>query len=100
MNPFEILAEAKIRDWIARGRPAGNPLHDLSEGSLEAQLLREIAALTAMAEQTAEAAERTALRRRARDLRTQLLVLLEKTGRPLAARRVEQMLEEMRTHTD
>jgi hypothetical protein len=95
MDMFDRLAEARIRDWQERGRPLASPgATSLGEaGNLETQLLAEIVALRAEARTVGDAAQQSALRKRARELKLQLMVLLESSGRPLAARQIERNLQ-------
>jgi hypothetical protein len=58
---------------------------------LELQLLEEALALRAQARGASDE-ERPALLQRAREAETRLLVLLETSGRPLAARRMAELL--------
>jgi hypothetical protein len=95
MDMFDRLAEARIRDWQLRGRPVA-PAGAASVGAaenLETQLLSEIVKLRAEARATRDAAQQQALRQRARDLKLQLMVLLESSGRPLAAAQIERNLQ-------
>lgn len=96
-NPFEILAEARIRDWQRRKEQGEiHPVASDSAGeSLEAQLLHQITELIARVSQ-ADPAERLRLDREARDLEIRLMVTLEGNGLPLAARRIAAELERIR----
>lgn len=96
-NPFEILAEARIRDWQRRKeRGEHNTTTPNSMGeSLEAQLLHQITELIARRSQS-DPAERLRLDREARDLEIRLMVTLEGNGLPLAARRIAAELERIR----
>jgi hypothetical protein len=95
MGIFDTLAEARIRDWQRRGRPMGAPGDGPvgAAGNLETQLLGEIVKLRAQARASRDPAEQKALRKHARDLKLQLMVLLESSGRPLAASQLERNLE-------
>lgn len=89
---WEKLAEARIREW--QGRPPGQRPPAPPAGSvrpLELQLLEEALALRAQAGSASDA-ERPGLLQRARAAETRLLVLLETSGRPLAARRMAELL--------
>ena len=93
MAIFETLAEARIRDWQRRGRPhAETAVQDLGAGTLEGQLLSEIIALLESARDESDAGVREHLRDEARKRRIQLMVLLEKSGRALAAKAIEERL--------
>jgi hypothetical protein len=89
---WEKLAEARIRAW--RARPAGQcaPAASGSGRPLELQLLEEALQLREQARATSDPAERSQLNQRSRQAETRLLVLLERTGRPLAARRFAELL--------
>lgn len=96
-SPFEILAEARIRDWQRRKDrgelEAAAP--DSVGDSLEAQLLHQITELIARIPQS-DPAERLRLDREARNLEIRLMVTLEGNGLPLAARRIAAELERIR----
>lgn len=90
---WEKLAEARIREW--RAQPAGQRPTQVPLGPvrpLELQLLEESLELRAQARGASDAPERARLLQRAREAETRLLVLLESSGRPLAARRVAELL--------
>jgi hypothetical protein len=90
---WEKLAEARIRAWQAR--PAGQRCAPAASGSgrpLELQLLEEALQLREQARATSDPAERSQLNQRSRQAETRLLVLLERTGRPLTARRFAELL--------
>lgn len=98
MDWLDSLVEARMRDWERRVRegtapPAPEP-SELAPG-LEVALWREIVSLHALAD-PASGEEREALSRRAQARELQLWVLLESTGRPLAARRLQGQLARMR----
>lgn len=104
MPLFETLAEARIQDWIRRGRPHNPALAGLLDGpSLEAQLLAEIGALRSAARlQTelqsgseTESETRQALLTASRKRELQLMVLLESSGRSLAARAIAERIAGM-----
>lgn len=97
MSRLNRLAEARIREWQNK-----QPQRRVRKGSaeaaaaqadepLEVALLRQIEELHAKARSTT-APESEALSKRARELETQLLVLLETTGRPLAAQHLAERL--------
>jgi hypothetical protein len=96
MDWLEQLVEARMRDWERRVREGTAPpppeATALAPG-LEVQLWKEILALRQLAAE--RPADRDALRARSRDLETQLWILLERTGRPLAAARLQ---AELRNH--
>lgn len=91
---FDRLAEARIQDWIRRGRPHPKELAtDLQGTSLEAQLLGEILALRQSASTEDRPDARAHLLREASKRQTQLFVLLERSGRPLAAKALADRLQ-------
>lgn len=98
MTAWERLAEARIREWMERQKsePASGPGSAAPVPLLELQLLEEIRKLHADAAAAREPAEAQALGRKAAALETRLLVLLESSGRPLAARHFEKLLQKLR----
>ncbi|HMA95129.1 MAG TPA: hypothetical protein VKP30_20705 [Polyangiaceae bacterium] len=96
-NPFEILAEARIRDWQRRKDRGELPstVPDAPGESLELQLLHQITELIARIPH-AEPAEQVRLERESRNLEIRLMVTLEGNGLPLAARRIAAELESIR----
>lgn len=93
MADFRHLTEARIREFKEReARGETRPAPDQTAGgeSLEAQLSREIRALRKQAKAEPEQADE--LLKRASRLQTQLSVLLEQSGRPLAAQLLVQRL--------
>lgn len=93
MNRLNLLAEARIREWRSRKQgveeqaKGARPRLD-TEQPLEVSLWKQIVELRTKAKTATNATDREALRKRAGELETQLMVLLETTGRPLAARRL------------
>lgn len=85
---FDSLAEARIREWLARPaseRAASVP--PLEPGlPLELQLWHAVQQLDRLASETSDEQQAAAMRAEASDLMLRLLVLLESQGRPLAAR--------------
>lgn len=97
MTDFRRLVEARIRDFHRRrerGETAPAPQHTLEGSSLEAQLVNEIRALRAQGRDASDQADRSERLKRARELETQLLVLLERTGRATLARTLAERLRE------
>lgn len=90
-----------MRDWdqrVREGTAPPPPEATAPAEGLEVQLWREILALHELAgERTGPA--RAEARSRARDRETQLWVLLERTGRPLAAARLQATLAGLRAET-
>lgn len=97
MGLFDRLAEARIREWQReRSPPQAAPPPDLrrSEEPLEVELLKRILEWRARARETQDPNEKSSLLKRAAAAQTQLLVLLETTGRPLAAQRIARELDQ------
>ena len=98
-TPWQRLAEARIREWLqkpvqerdAGGSPAA------SVTPLELQLVEEIVRLHEAVAAAASPAQRDALRKDAASVETRLLVLLETSGRPLAAQHFGRLLQEIRS---
>jgi len=96
MGLFDQLAEARIQDWIRRGRPHREAVEGFVDGgTLEAQLLGEVIALKQAARSEPDEAARMHLQQEARKRQLQLSVLLERSGRPLAARALEERLAKL-----
>lgn len=97
MGIFDQLAEARIQDWIRRGRPHPEGVRGhVDGGSLEAQLLGEIIALRESARDEADDELRAHLLKEAGKREVQLFVLLERSGRPLAAKQLAERLQQIR----
>ena len=87
MSVFEQLAEARIREWLARPAAERDAVIPADPAiPLEVQLQADITALDRMARQTPIAADAAAMRKRADETMVRLMILLESQGRPLAAR--------------
>jgi hypothetical protein len=95
MKRLDLLAEARIREWQkarsanASAAAAGSPAEPL-----EVRLWNQIRALRGQA-RVATGPQQDELRKTARALETQLLVLLETTGRPLAAAKMADALNSL-----
>jgi len=99
MGIFDLLAEARIKEWQNRepdqsDQTAGEAVAIVGNEPMEVQLFKEIIALHDSAGH-AEPAERQELLEKARRLQIQLMVVLEQSGRPLAA---QQVTENIRLH--
>ena len=93
---FEGLAEARIRDWIRRGRPYPPNLSEhLQAAPLESQLLGEIIALRQSAHGEPDSDARAHLLAESRRREIQLWVLLERSGRPLAAKALAETIQKI-----
>lgn len=96
MGLFDQLAEARIQDWIRRGRPHAEQAEPFVDGgALEAQLFGEIIALGQAARAEPDDRARMRLLEEARKRQLQLSVLLESTGRPLAAQALAERLQKL-----
>jgi hypothetical protein len=99
MTHWQRLAEARIREWLqkpATERDAGGS-PDGAVAPLEMQLLEDIIRLHETAAAAAEPAEADALRAQAASIETRLLIILEDSGRPLAAQHFGRLLQEIRS---
>ena len=98
MDPWSKLAEARIQEWMKRPeKDREAPLHEaLTLAPLEVQLLEDARSLYAQARAADEADEAARLREAAAQIETRILVLLEESGRPLAAQQFARMLTEER----
>jgi hypothetical protein len=91
---YRHLVEARIRDFRQRtleGRTKPAPESTGGE-SLEATLMSEIRELRKQAREAKDEEKMKSLLAEAQKLETQLMVLLESTGRPLAARLIADRL--------
>lgn len=98
MGLFNLLTEARIREWQQRGPVTSITKQEtsvdlLSDDPFEVQLFKEILLLLdkGRAEQI-DSSTRQRLLDKAGQLETQLMVLLEQTGRPLAARQLAETI--------
>jgi hypothetical protein len=100
MDPFRLLAEARIREWLSRPEAERAQIEadaPAPVAPLEVQLYDEALALYARARQTHDEDERRALLERAARVETRLMVLLEESGRPLAAQKLAERLAQERS---
>ena len=100
MDWLEQLVEARLRDWdrrVREGTAPSPPEASLLAPGLEVQLWREVLALHQLAAERPPGPERDAAAAGARDREVQLWILLERTGRPLAAAQLQQRLRSLRT---
>jgi hypothetical protein len=96
MSDWEKVAEARIQQWLGRTLPDGPSRDEGPTLPLETRLLDEALELTRDAFELPEGPARTAALRRASEVETRLLILLETSGRPLAAMRVGELLAQAR----
>jgi hypothetical protein len=98
MDPWSKLAEARIQEWMKRpAKEREAPHHEaLTPAPLEVQLLEDARALYAQARAADDADDAARLREAAAQIETRILVLLEGSGRPLAAQQFARMLTEER----
>lgn len=94
MSSWEKLAEARIQEWLRRPRKDQPRQRDAAGPlvPLETQLLDEALELAREAHELPAGPGRTGVIRRGAAVELRLLVLLESTGRPLAAQRVAELL--------
>jgi hypothetical protein len=87
MSALEILAEARIREWLSRPRAERERVEFSYDQTapLELQLVTDVLALDRLAARASDDADRRDLEKRADALMLRALVLLERDGRPLAA---------------
>ena len=104
MHAFDIMAEAKMRQWArktqeAKDAPAGQPKAAHTPApvfeSLESKLHGEITALLDKASEL-EGAEREELLRQAEELRVQLAARLERDGYHILARHFTESIQAYR----
>lgn len=93
MGVFDLLAEARIREWQQREPEQKKSGHDDTLAvpgtePMEVQLFKEILGLHKAAGKSPEQPDKQELLETAGKLQTQLMVVLEQSGRPLAARQV------------
>ncbi len=96
---FQILTEAKIREWQNRpdnANSASPPAQFQQNSSFEKQLLDEILTLTTSAKSADEDTSERNLAT-AKNLELQLMVILEKQGLNLTARRIAEEINELRS---
>ncbi len=98
MSTWERLAEARIKEWMARPDSEKTPSTEPAGAvvPLEVQLLQEIVQLYKTVATAREQSEIDAARKRALMLEARLFILLEVSGRPLAVRHFEHILQEIR----
>ncbi len=97
MPDWEKLAEARIQEWLRRP-PEDRPSRGADEPCvpLETQLLDQALELAREARALPEGPDRKALLRQASAVETRLLILLESSGRPLAAARIAELMMQAR----
>lgn len=95
MGFFDLMAEARIREWQQREpelTKSGFEDELVITGTepMEVQLFKEILLLHKEADKSTEQSDQNELLEKARKLQTQLMVVLEQSGRPLAARQLSE----------
>lgn len=100
MGFFDLLTEARIREWQQREpeqnkRGQEETLVISGTEPMEVQLFKEILVLHKAAGKSPDQPDKQELLEKAGKLQTQLMVVLEQSGRPLAARQVS---ENIRLH--
>ncbi|GFO69495.1 hypothetical protein GMLC_30740 [Geomonas limicola] len=93
MGIFDLLAEARIREWQERSPEEKRQLAEhavtiTGDEPLEVQLFKEVIALRKAAQKEPESETKDAMLAKATKLQIQLMVVLEQSGRPLAAQKV------------
>jgi 23S rRNA pseudoU1915 N3-methylase RlmH len=98
MDPWTMLAEARMQEWLRR--PAKERETAETEGlpvaPIEVQLVEDARALHAQARGARDPVEAARLRAEAAQIETRIMVLLEQSGRPLAAQQFARVLAEER----
>jgi hypothetical protein len=102
VDAFQILAEARIREWQERkARGEELPSAPLEPGdSIESQLFDHAVALRRQAHDEESAVERERLLREAEDTRLRLVVILEQACLPLLAQSLDARLWAMSRDID
>ena len=98
MDPWTMLAEARMQEWMnrpAKEREAA-PAEALADVPLEVQLVDDARLIYAQARGARDPAEAARLRAEAAEIETRIMVLLEQSGRPLAAQQFARVLAEER----
>jgi hypothetical protein len=87
VSGWDILAEARMREWLARPAADRAPAPPADRGlPLELQLMQDVARLDRMAAASTDPREAAATRRQAEELMLRLMMLLEADGRVETAR--------------
>jgi hypothetical protein len=95
MSDWNKVAETRFEQWL-RTVPDRRSQQEAPTLPIETQLLDEALELTRDAFELPEGPARTAGLRRASEVETRLLLLLERSDRPHAASRVSELLAEAR----
>ena len=97
MSSWEKLAEARIQEWLRAPQPGRpRPTDDGLNVPLETQLLDEALELAREVSELPEGPQRETTLRQGVAIETRLLILLERSGRPLAAARIGELLAQVR----
>lgn len=98
MDPWTMLAEARMREWMNRPEKEREaaPAEALADVPLEVQLVDDARLIYAQARGARDPAEAARLRAEAAEIETRIMVLLEQSGRPLAAQQFARVLAEER----
>lgn len=105
MGIFNLLTEARIREWQQRApdttkNKQDTPTVPISDDPLEVQLFKEILVLLDKSyDEEIDSAIRSKLLTKVGLLETQLMVLLEQSGRTLAARQLAANINTHRVNT-
>ena len=100
MGIFDLLVDARIREWQERSpeqksREVAEALVITGTEPMEVQLFKEIIMLHKSAGKISDQSEQNEVLETANKLQVQLMVVLEQSGRPLAA---QQVAENIRQH--
>jgi hypothetical protein len=102
VSSFDLLTEARIREWLERPkaeREASSPQIDPAL-PLEAQLFADAVHLEKLARTTNDLDAAMTMKIKARELEMRLMVVLENENRPLAARHFSLQLDTLRKELD
>jgi hypothetical protein len=99
MGIFDLLAEARIRKWQERSpeekkQQVKDALTISGDEPLEVQLFKEVIALRKAAQDAADQSAKKEIVARANKLQIQLMVVLDQSGRPLAARSISENIRQ------
>ncbi len=101
MPSWEMLAEARIQEWLRRpDKERQSPERASGMEALppmELQMVEEVLKLYKQAAETEDAAQKSERLKRAAEQEVRIFVLLEQAERPLAARHFAELLNNART---
>jgi hypothetical protein len=99
MGIFDLLTEARIREWQERSpeqkeKEAEESLAITGTEPMEVQLFKKIIILHKFAGRTSEQSEQNEILTKATKLQIQLMEVLEQSGRPLAVQQVSENIRQ------